>query len=150
MRVYDDHEEVVLFIEKFAGERGHNKWSKHKRYLLVGLWFAFHFPFDIALLKTRVFMMSQFHTINGKSSGKYSETITHFWFTQIYHFVSENYFITIYDAAYKLLRSELHQSFIHEYHYSNDLLQSQKSKQNWQMPDLDPVDQIFKKKLRNR
>ena len=145
MKKYDSDEEVLLFIERFIRKKD-DHLNNHRSHLLIGLWFAFHFPFDIAINKTRGFMK----TYHANHNNRYNETITHFWFSKIYHFTNDNYFTTIYDAANQLLQSPLIQSYLPEFHYESSTLNSKRSQKEWIMPDLDPIDKFFKKKLKWR
>lgn len=94
MRRYIGDEDIRLFIEGYSTDEATKSLQSEKAQLLVGLWYSYHYPYDVALNKTKKFI-HKYCSLSANS--------TQNWLTQVYHFVTDNYFRTIYDAANQLM-----------------------------------------------
>ena len=103
MRRYDEEDGIQLFIEGYSKGETIKAIHSPKTQLLVGIWFSYHYPFDIAVTKTKEFLSN--HGVLNNSYHSKGKNIS--WLTSIYHYVTDNYFTTIYDATNHFFQTDM-------------------------------------------
>ena len=134
--------EIASLIQHFESRTlPKSEWT-HEAHLIVGIWYAWHYPFEEALARLRegIFCYNEAVGTENTDSSGYHETITQFWLKLASSFLTNTTFSTVEEACKGFLASSyIHKGYLFNF-YSREHLFSVQARKNWVEPDLKPFD----------
>ena len=118
------------------------RWT-HQAHLIVGTYFAYHFPLEQAIYYLRSGIITYNVATGGKNTHErgYHETITQLWAILLKAFVQKKCAgLSLAESCTALLNSPYATQEIMFRFYSKDLLFSTQARALWVEPDLAPID----------
>lgn len=132
--------------ELVAGFQDHSlpgeRWT-HQAHLIVGTYFAYHFPLEQAIYYLRSGIITYNVATGGKNTHErgYHETVTQLWAKLLKAFVQKKCAgLSLAESCTALLNSPYAAQEIMFRFYSKDLLFSTPARALWVEPDLTPID----------
>lgn len=132
--------------ELVAGFQDHSlpgeRWT-HQAHLIVGTYFAYHFPLEQAIYYLRSGIITYNVATGGKNTHErgYHETVTQLWAILLKAFVQKKCAgLSLAESCTALLNSPYAVQEIMFRFYSKDLLFSTQARALWVEPDLAPID----------
>jgi hypothetical protein len=132
--------------ELVAGFQDHSlpgeRWT-HQAHLIVGTYFAYHFPLEQAIYYLRSGIITYNVATGGKNTHErgYHETITQLWAKLLKAFVRKKCGgLSLAESCTAFLNSPYAAQEIMFSFYSKDLLFSTQARALWVEPDLAPID----------
>ena len=130
---FKDDAEVRELVRSFEACEIHPAEFKHYQHLAVAFWYVAHFPYKEASTRMRN-GIQKLAAAYGKTG--YHETITIFWLRMVREFFdSAEHGESIATMANALASKFGDKNLIND-HYSPELLNSKKAKEEWVEPDL--------------
>lgn len=134
---FNHDDEIRELVAAFEACSFHPSEFKHYQHLTVALWYVSQLGYDEATERTKT-GIRRLAAAYGKTG--YHETITLFWLKIVSGFVKGNARAdSIAVMANQLIEKYVDKNLIRE-HYSAELLDSAKAKEEWVAPDLKPLD----------
>jgi hypothetical protein len=118
------------------------RWT-HQAHLIVGTYFAYHFPIEQAIYYLRSGIITYNVATGGKNTHErgYHETITQLWAILLKAFVQKKCAgLSLAESCTAFLNSPYAAQEIMFRFYSKDLLFSTQARALWVEPDLAPID----------
>lgn len=132
--------------ELVAGFQDHSlpgeRWT-HQAHLIVGTYFAYHFPLDQSIYYLRSGIITYNVATGGKNTHErgYHETVTQLWAILLKAFVQKRCAgLSLAESCTVFLNSPYAAQEIMFRFYSKDLLFSTQARALWVEPDLAPID----------
>ncbi len=132
--------------ELVAGFQDHSlpgeRWT-HQAHLIVGTYFAYHFPLEQAIYYLRSGIITYNVATGGKNTHErgYHETVTQLWAKLLKAFVQKKCVgLSLAKSCTAFLNSPYAEQEIMFRFYSKDLLFSTQARALWVEPDLAPID----------
>lgn len=132
--------------ELVSGFQNHSlpaeRWT-HQAHIIVGTYFAYHFPLEQAIYYLRSGIITYNVATGGKNTHErgYHETITQLWAILLKTFVQKKCVgLSLAESCTALLNSPYAAQEIMFRFYSKELLFSTQARALWVEPDLAPID----------